>query len=117
MKTEQRNKVSQAIAAFEDGMQWLHDSSNPAHGYVDVAASSYTTEDRYLYAYSYIEVEETWEKNYLSVLNRFRNFPQIEKRLDKVFDAISAINNNEESLTPEDKLTISKILSTMKQLV
>ena len=117
MKTEQRNKVSQAIAAFEDGMQWLHDSSNPAYGYVDVAESSYTTEDRYLYAYSYIKVEETWEKNYLSVLNRFRNFPQIEKRLDKVFDAISVINNNEESLTPEDKLTISKVLSTMKQLV
>ena len=117
MKTEQHEIIKQAVTMFEQDMKWLRDKNNPALGYVSITPSRITTEDRYFYGSEYIEVEESWNKSHLSVLNRFKNYPQIEKRLDRIFDTIYILNKNEELISIEDKLIIAQVLTPMTMRV
>lgn len=117
MKTVNQETIKQAVTDFEEDMKWLRDYNNPAVGYISVKPFRFSVEDRYIHGSNYIEVEERWNKSHLSVMNRFKNFPQIEKRLDRLFDNIKVLNDNEDLVSIEDKLIISQVLTPVSQIV
>ena len=117
MKTVNQETIQQAVTMFEEDMKWLRGHNNPAVGYISVSPSRFSVEDRYIYGSNYIEVEEIYNKSHLSVMNRFKNFPQIEKRLDRLFDNIKVLNDNEELISIGDKLIISQVLTPVSKRV
>ncbi len=114
MKTVNQETIKQAVTMFEEDMKWLRGYNNPALGYVSVKPSRFSVEDRYIYGSNYIEVEAIWNKSHFSVMNRIKNFPQIEKRLDRLFENIKVLNDNEELVSIGDKLIISQVLNTVR---
>ena len=117
MKTVNQESIKQVVSMFEEDMNWLRGYNNPALGYVTVKPSRFSVEDRYIYGSNYIEVEEHWVRSHLSVMNRIKNFPQIEKRLDRLFENIKFLNDNEELISIGDKLIISQVLTPVSKRV
>ena len=117
MKTVNQETIKQTVTMFEEDMKWLRGHNNPAVGYISVSPSRFSVEDRYIYGCNYIEVEEHWNRSHLSVMNRIKNFPQIEKRLDRLFENIKVLNDNEELISIGDKLIISQVLTPVSKRV
>ena len=117
MKTVNQETIQQAVTMFEEDMKWLRGYNNPALGYISVTPSRFSVKDRYIYDSDYIEVEEHWDRSHLSVMNRIKNFPQIEKRLDRLFENINFLNDNEELISIGDKLIISQVLTPVSKRV
>ena len=98
------------VEAFEKTMGWLKNPDNPAYGWVTIEKEPRLAEDQYLYTNILLPLVEEWVKGDKAMVNRYIAFPSIVNNLNKLFHVVDWINDNEDSLSKEDKQRLFEAL-------